>query len=311
MEQVLSASLAAAPQQSFWSLAPGNTLTAVLIGCFIAGILIMVGLTFAPTRARRPIVLGFTFLSGLFFVVYWLYPVPINIQEGTGPRTDVFGESFGFWLRDSLPTVSTFAQVIAAFLLGLGIYSLLRVHSLKVIKLQKDWFFSAILLLSLIAMVAFGYWDYNLRLQDQQNLLDTMENWQFANYGYNLLFIGLFQQMEAAMFSIIAFFILSAAYRAFRIRSVEATILMASALIVMISLMAAVDSWWSSTVVNAITGGNEAHIGNNLALNEISQWIRANLQIPSIRALDFGVALGALAMALRIWLGLERGGVSN
>ncbi|MEZ5162691.1 MAG: hypothetical protein R2688_02865 [Fimbriimonadaceae bacterium] len=42
----------------------------------------------------------------------------------------------------------------------------------------------------------------------------------------------------------------------------------------------------------------------------VAGWLRSNMQIPAIRAIEFGVGLGALAMGLRIWLGLEKGGVS-
>ena len=85
--------------------------------------------------------------------------------------------------------------------------------------------------------------------------------------------------------------------------------MMTSAVILMISLMGAVDYQWSQFIA-ARTGENPAHFLNNFNLNEIAGWVKNYLQIPSIRALEFGIGLGALAMGLRIWLGLERGGVS-
>ena len=106
------------------------------------------------------------------------------------------------------------------------------------------------------------------------------------------------------MFSIIAFYILSAAYRAFRIRSVEATILLASALIMMLSLMGAVEYMW-----NGLFDHSGAFVAN-FQLTEIARWIRDTFQTPGIRALEFGIGLGALAMGLRLWLSLEKGGVS-
>jgi hypothetical protein len=85
--------------------------------------------------------------------------------------------------------------------------------------------------------------------------------------------------------------------------------MMASALILMLSLMGAVDFLWSG-MIDSVTGGDKASFLNNFRLDVVSGWVKSYLQIPSIRALDFGVGLGALAMGLRIWLGLERGGVS-
>jgi len=100
------------------------------------------------------------------------------------------------------------------------------------------------------------------------------------------------------MFSLIAFFILSAAYRAFRIRSIEGSILMASALIVLLGLSFGViiTQWIPATGLAA-----------NLRIETWSSWVLGVVSLPALRAIDFGVGLGALAMGLRIWLGIERG----
>ena len=109
------------------------------------------------------------------------------------------------------------------------------------------------------------------------------------------------------MFSTIAFFILSAAYRAFRVRSIEATILLAAAFVVMLSLMGALE-YMIGAKIDAVTGGNADSFLNNLKLTAVSGWLRENVQTPSIRALEFGIGLGALAMGLRLWLSLEKVG---
>jgi hypothetical protein len=154
-------------------------------------------------------------------------------------------------------------------------------------------------------MIVFGYWDYNQRQGEAGALLDNPANWTFVQYSRDFLFQGFLQEMDAAMFSIIAFYILSAAYRAFRLRSVEATILLAAALLVLISLMGAVSSAWDTQVRN-VANGNPFLL--NFQLSEISMWIRNTFQTSSIRGIQFGVGVGALAMGLRIWLGLERTG---
>jgi hypothetical protein len=166
--------------------------------------------------------------------------------------------------------------------------------------------FSALLIASLITMVVFGYWDWNMKKNDPT----VVENWTFVQLTSDLLFDGMFQVMESAMFSIIAFFILSAAYRAFRIRSIEATILLAAALVVMLSLMGALVHWWDGQV-STMAGWESDHFANNFRLSEMANWISANLRTPGIRAIEFGVGLGALAMGLRLWLSLERGGINR
>jgi len=281
--------------------------TAIII-TFLVSFAVLIALLFAPTKARRPVIWTGTFLSGAFYVLLFLWPKPINRADDDLPRNAVEGVSF--WISDFQPTFAASTNVIAAFLLGLGIYSVLRVHITRLLKRQKDWVFSVVLLTAMVTMVVFGYIDYVQReFHDKEGKLVEMVNWGPANYGFDLLFDGLLQQMDAAMFSMIAFFILSAAFRAFRVRSVEATVLMGSALIMILSLMGAIDVPWSN-MVDGITGKDPSHFLNNMKISEVKGWFQSTLQVPSLRALEFGVGLGALAMGLRIWLGLEKGGVS-
>ncbi|HXH62459.1 MAG TPA: hypothetical protein VNI20_14015, partial [Fimbriimonadaceae bacterium] len=287
---------------------PGASALFWIFGAIIVGIIGMFLLMRIPTRARKPVVLAFTFLSGAFYVIYYLWPSPISYSEGKLPHG--FVDSGGYFLHAALPKVADIANVLTFLLYCLGVYSLTSIHTRRVFKQQKDWGFSVVLLIGMVAMASIGYWDYILKeFNDPNKLLTHAENWTAVNYAYDLMFDGMIQQMDAAMFSMIAFFILSAAYRAFRIRSIEATVMMASALILMLSLMGAVDYLWTN-VIHTMTHNDPNNILNNLRLDVFAGWVKANMQIPSIRALDFGVGLGALAMGLRIWLGLERGGVS-
>lgn len=294
---------------TFWSDPSGsNELRLKLILAFLGGLALVFALTRIPTRSRRPIVVTATFLAGLYWVAYFLWPTPFNRQPNDLPLNAV--EGVAFWLEDAKPVVGTFANILTAFLLGLGVYSILRIHLGRFFKRQRDWGFSLVLLISLFAMVFFGYVDwYQTEYGPQKALLVNPANWGLIQYGRDLLFDGLLQEMDAAMFSLIAFFILSAAYRAFRIRSIEATILLATALIVMLSLMGAVD-YVSSNLINNVTGNNPDSFLNNLKLGEIARWLQQNVQSPGLRAIDFGIGIGALAMGLRLWLSLEKGGVS-
>lgn len=298
----------AQPQYNFWAKEPGGGALAWIIGATLLGLVIMFAMMNLPTRARRPIVWAFTFFCGSFYVAYYLWPRPIDRDAGEIPQS--MTDQVGFFLEDTLPRFADIANLLTYILLCLGIYSLSRIHLGKIFKGQKDRGFSLVLMVSMIVMVIVGYLDFISRdFRDPEGKLAKPENWGAINYAGDLLFDGLIQQMDAAMFSMIAFFILSAAFRAFRVRSVEATVMMASAIILMLSLMGAVDFLWSG-MIERVSGGDAGHFVNNFRLDVVSAWIKSNLQIPSIRALDFGVGLGALAMGLRIWLGLERGGVS-
>lgn len=298
---------------NFWARSPvdGGDLKLFIIGGLIAGLLLFFGMMNVPVQARRPLVWLITFLSGGFVVAFAFWPKPVNFDFKTElPNGPV--EGLGSFLQESFGTVSSFVQIIAAFLLGLGIFSLLKIHVMQIAKQRKDWQFSVVLLISMFSMILFGYWDFLVRQGNKKIDFDDPANWQMPNMVRDFLFDGLLQQMDAAMFSIIAFFILSAAYRAFRARSVEATILLGTALIVILSLMGFVAGLWDDSVTT-LAGQDKtlrSDIVTNFKISEIASWLKNTFQTPAITGIRFGIGLGTISMALRIWLGLEKGGKS-
>ncbi len=305
---------------NFWNGANGSSaLWVKIIIALIVGVALIFGLMAVPPQFRRAIVAVATFVAGFFYIIQWLWPSPIGRVPGTLPNGAV--ESTGFFIDDSVQVVGGFYNILAGFLLGLGVYSILRIHLRKFVRMQKDWFFSAVLLGSMLIMVIFGYWDWVNHLDPAKaDIWNDVNLYPWNNKVYDIMFEGMLQQMDAAMFSLIAFYILSAAYRAFRIRSVEATILLATALVVMLSLMGAVVYLWDGainhfipTVTNAAGQAvpDPGSFLGNFRLSDISKWLMDTFQTSSLRGIDFGVGIGALAMGMRLWLSLERGGVSQ
>jgi hypothetical protein len=234
-----------------------------------------------PSRFRRPLLSFLVFVSGLFYALEYFLPTHVvHLPDGGISR-----ENF---LTPLIPNVvNPVAQDLAALLFGLGLFSLLRIHTVNIVRRRTGWFNSLALIVSAAAMVVFGLWSRA-----------NMNHAPWVDQVYKHLFDGIFQNMDAAMFSLIAFFILSAAYRAFRIRSFEASILMASALIVLLGLS------FGSLITGKIPAeGFEA----NFRLETWSSWLLNVISSPALRAIDFGIGLGGLAMGLRIWLGIEKG----
>ena len=130
---------------------------------------------------------------------------------------------------------------------------------------------------------------------------------QKARTGSEQMFQILYQRgllaMDAAMFSLIGFFILSAAYRAFRVRSIEASILMATALVVLLMFV---------PIALMLTSGLDPDtFAGNFRIDSVGSWLLSTINVPAIRAIDLGLGLGLLAMGLRIMLGLEKGVASE
>lgn len=288
----------------------GGLYTAIGV-TLVIGFALFYAILNVPARSRRWVVAGFTFVAGAIYVLQWLWPSAQDRATGDIPNN--FIEAGSFWIEDVVGQFKSLSNTLTAFLLLLGVFSLVRLHLMRAFKKQRDWPFSIVLLVSAAIMATFGFWDWQMRntmTPEQLEGIKAVENWPAATVGKELFFNGFLQTMEAAMFSIIAFYILSAAYRAFRVRSIEATILLASALIVMLGLLGMAETFWS-TGIDAMGGSNPESFVNNFRLDSIAGFLRDRFQAPGLRAIDFGVGVGALAMGLRLWLSLERGGTSS
>jgi len=103
---------------------------------------------------------------------------------------------------------------------------------------------------------------------------------------YSLLFDGLFIPLGSAMFALLGVYIASAAYRAFRVRSVESALMMVAAVLVMLGQISFGAALWPK-------------------LPEIRQWL---LEVPNsaaFRAIRLGASIAGLMLAIRMWLSIE------
>jgi hypothetical protein len=115
----------------------------------------------------------------------------------------------------------------------------------------------------------------------------------------------MFVPMQATMFSILAFYIASAAYRAFRARTREATVLLVTAIVVMLGRVPL-----GSTLLRHSVGGEWVTYkwigGANDFLAGFTDWILTNPSMAAQRGIMIGIGLGVIATSLRIIFGIER-----
>jgi len=111
---------------------------------------------------------------------------------------------------------------------------------------------------------------------------------------FDWVFQNMFVPLDATMFSLLAFFIASAAFRAFRARSFEATALLIAGCIVMIGRVPLGEQLGFSIG------------GTDISFASVASWILNNPNAAAQRGILLGVLLSMVAISLRIMFGIER-----
>lgn len=208
---------------------------------------------------RREVPLMITAVVGLTLIIVYFVPHP-----PFSDIRDLFADWFG---------------VIAAFAIYLGILSLLKINVEKIYRKKKGWLFSWVTILGFALFVAVG----------------LMEGSDFGEFGtsYYYIYDRIYYPLMATMFSILAFFIGSASYRAFRARNREATLLLLAAFFVMLGRVPIgyyLSSW----------------LPEGWRMGDVANAIMTYPQMAGQRAVMIGIALGIVSTSLRVILGIER-----
>ena len=185
------------------------------------------------------------------------------------------------------------AVILVAFGYVLGGANALRVNFDAIYKRSSGWQYKIVLVGALLATVTVG----------------AIEGPGFLNPGMRSKWIydWIYSPMSSTMFALLAFFIASAAFRAFRIRTVEAGLLAVAALIVMLGRVPLGDllSDWLFQL-EWLPGAP-----HTLHLSSFEEWIMDIPQNAAKRAILIGAALGVMATGLRVILGIERSYLSG
>ena len=200
---------------------------------------------------RREIPFAIVFVAGAFMAIRFFSP---------HPASEFIYDYATKWL-----------VIIGVFALALGIWSLIRVNIQKIRRRSQHWPYAFVALGGLFSMMIFGL-----------DFMGGVESYMFRHF-FSFIMIPL----HATMYSLLAFFIASAAFRAFRARSALATVLLLSALVLMLRF--------------------NPYMGPLGPLDaDLAQWI---LNVPNLaakRAIIIGIGLGMVATSLKIILGIER-----
>lgn len=195
----------------------------------------------------------------------------------------------GFF-RESERLIPGFFNIIAAFAFVLGGGNLLRVHLVKISKRDHEWAYSVVTVVGFLVMLVAGLFKVGSGGNMQVALSDS-------RLWFDRLYQGVFNPCQSTMFSLLAFFVASASYRAFRAKTPEATVLLLAAFVILLGRTPVgvfLTSWvpepWSDYF----------HIPN------LSQWIMTVPNLAGQRTIQIGIALGIISNSLRLILGIER-----
>jgi hypothetical protein len=162
----------------------------------------------------------------------------------------------------------SWASLVIAFALLLGFANVLTVHWHQIRTRTSGAIYSAVLLISLILTLIFG-------LGGPSTL-----SGQF-------IFEYVLQPLESTLFALLALFIATATFRAFRVRNLETFFFVLFAAIVLLGQVPLGIYLWSELPI-------------------IKDWILDVPTLAGVRGILLGVALGTVATGLRILMGADR-----
>lgn len=205
---------------------------------------------------RREIPLGITFITGFVAIIGFFVPhKPLGDIE----------QRFLIWY-----------SIIAGFTMLLGIDTLIGLHYTKIRRREAGFGYSAILIATLIVTLIIGFWS-GIKTGSPFNI----------GTPFMFMYTYVYVPLSSTMFSLLAFFIASAAYRAFRARNIDAALLLIAGTVVMLGRVPIGDILWDK-------------------LPGIAEWIMNIPQLAAKRGILIGVALGMITTSLRILIGIER-----
>jgi hypothetical protein len=192
--------------------------------------------------------------------------------------------------------IPDFFNIIAAFAFILGGGNLLRIHLTRISRRDHEWTYSVVTVVGFLGMLAVGL----LKLAGaggspvaMQADLDLADGRLVFDWLYGAVFVP----CQATMFSLLAFFVASASYRAFRAKTPEATVLLLAAFIILVG---------RTPVGHVMTAWMPEPFSDYFHIPNLSAWVMGFPNTAGQRTIQIGIALGIISNSLRLILGVER-----
>ena len=265
----------------------------------------------------------------------WKRHIPILIVAVIGSLT-LFG-----WFVDE-PNIKAFVDddatqwfnILASFAIFLGGFNLLKMQMQKVLRKKQGWQYSLFAIAGFIFAITAGFFykgNPDVAWGTHVTADGTLFKW---------IFTYMFAPLGATMFALLAFFVASASFRAFRIRNLEATLLLVAGIIIMIGrvpLGSSISSWFimyllvliGGVVINSVFKNKQytaifvsvgiiivTSAGSSMGwpldqpgifyLPHLQEWIYMNPNVAGTRSIMMGIGLGIFSTSIRYILGIEK-----
>ena len=219
---------------------------------------------------RREIPLIITSIAGLVFAISYFIP-----HWPFGEAESIFGD----WI-----------SIVQAFAIWLGTLNLLKISFDKIYRKKNDALYAGVIIFCLLATLVVGFYD-GFTAGPQASFRDPGTH-------FDWIFEFVYTPLSSTMFAMLAFFVASASYRAFRARNFEATLLLIAGFFVMGGRVPLFD-----LVVKPFS--------DVPYFSQLASWIMNYPLTAGMTAITIGIALGIMSSSLRIILGIERSHVGG
>lgn len=220
--------------------------------------------------------------------------VPLVITFVTGLLVMV--AFFSPKLEDVGNEVSSWFNILAAFAFVLGGGNLLKMNLRRISDRAPGWGYAAVLLISFLTTLVLGLVKFHVPPATEFPGASWSGGYEDEGGGFWWMYKYAYDPLGSAMFSLLAFFVASAAFRAFRAKNAEATLLLGTAFVVLLG----------RTYAGYVMTAKLPPSLSGLTIPGISTTILQVFNTAGQRAIMIGMALGIVATSLKILLGIDR-----
>ena len=203
---------------------------------------------------------------------------------------------FSGWTQSWGEVAAIWFDVLAAIAFILGGGNLLKIHLKKISDRSGGWAYSIVTLIAFSATLTVGLGKIGVNPAEQFPHYAWSGSYREVGGPFWWLYEYAFKPLTATMFSMLAFYVASAAFRAFRAKNIEAILLLGTAFIILLGRTYA-GVWLTSWVPESLDG---------LKLENVTITIMKVFNTAGNRAIMIGIALGVAATSLKVLLGVDR-----